>query len=95
MAGREVLLKSVALVVPMYPITCFKSPTTTCNSFNGDLGRFWWGEFEKGNHIHWTSWKYLYGTKKERWGLGTLKTLASLFLQNNARKSRCLLGSCS
>ncbi|KAM2245975.1 hypothetical protein PS2_006977 [Malus domestica] len=91
MAGREVLLKSVALAIPTYPMTCFKFPTATCNSINGDLGRFWWGESEKGNRIHWKSSKYLCGTKKEgEMGIGTLKTLTSLFYaRGEIWKERC------
>lgn len=41
MASREVLIKSVAMEIPTYPMSCFKFPSTTCNQINSDLSRFW------------------------------------------------------
>lgn len=37
MASREVLIKSVAMAIPTYPMSCFKFPSTTCKQINSDL----------------------------------------------------------
>lgn len=69
MAGREVLIKSVAMAVPSYPMNCFKFPTTLCNEINSILANFWWGQSDHGNKIHWKSWSAL-GLPKSEGGMG-------------------------
>lgn len=66
-------------------MSCFKFPISTCNSINGDLGRFWWGDSDRANHIHWKSWKYL--CRSKMYGgmeFKNLETLIFLFLQSSA-----------
>ncbi|KAM1120649.1 hypothetical protein EV1_002321 [Malus domestica] len=64
MAGRKTL-KAVAIVVPCYPMSCFKFPKVSCNSTNGALSNFWWGESETGNKLHRKSWKNLCESKNK------------------------------
>lgn len=52
MAGKEVMLKSVALAIPAYPMSCFKFPKSTCKDINSLLSNFWWGSSQSGNKIH-------------------------------------------
>ncbi|XP_062021341.1 uncharacterized protein LOC133737882 [Rosa rugosa] len=59
MAGRETLIKSVALAVPAYSMACFKLPKGLCNELNAALGNFWWGSNEGRNKMHWKSWDFL------------------------------------
>ena len=39
-AGREILLKAVAQVTPMYMMNCFKLPDSLCSNLNSLMGRF-------------------------------------------------------
>ncbi|XP_062014406.1 uncharacterized protein LOC133730919 [Rosa rugosa] len=67
-AGKETLIKSVALAVPAYPMTVFKFPVSLCNQINSSLANFWWGtSATKG--IHWKSWTLL-GLPKPDGGMG-------------------------
>jgi hypothetical protein len=59
MAGREVLIKSVALVVPAYPMHCFKFPVTLCKELDSLMAKFWWGQKDDEYKIHWKSWNFL------------------------------------
>lgn len=64
-AGREILIKSVANAVPMYPMCCFNFPKKVCNSFNNALANFWWGQQKNEGKIHWKSWEKLAEAKKD------------------------------
>ena len=50
--GKEVLLKAVALAMPVYSMNLFKLTKEVCEEINGLLARFWWssGNDEKGMH---------------------------------------------
>jgi hypothetical protein len=43
MAGRETFIKSVAQVVPTFPMHCFKFPLTLCKELDAMMANFWWG----------------------------------------------------
>ncbi|XP_021834215.1 uncharacterized protein LOC110774005 [Prunus avium] len=68
-AGKEVLIKAVALAVPTYPMSCFRFPATTCKQFNGILSNFWWSNGDTKAHIHWKRWELLC-LSKDKGGLG-------------------------
>ncbi|CAN6570663.1 unnamed protein product [Malus baccata var. baccata] len=68
-AGREVLIKAVAQTVPAYPMNLFKFPKTFCNDLDALISKFWWGQNEGENRIHWVS-KEQMGKSKEEGGLG-------------------------
>ncbi|CAL8152383.1 unnamed protein product [Prunus armeniaca] len=69
LAGKEVLIKAVALAVPTYPMSCFRFPMTTCKQINGILSNFWWSNGDAKAHIHWKRWEVLCLPKAEG-GLG-------------------------
>ncbi|KAL6185530.1 hypothetical protein ACLB2K_041662 [Fragaria x ananassa] len=68
-AGKEVLIKSMALAIPSFPMSYFRFPKGICDDLNAALGNFWWGSNETGNNIHWKSWQFL-GLPKEKGGMG-------------------------
>ncbi|CAN6585206.1 unnamed protein product [Malus baccata var. baccata] len=68
-AGREVLIKAVAQAVLAYPMNLFKFPKIFCNDLDALISKFWWGQKEGENRIHWVS-KEQMGKSKEEGGLG-------------------------
>ncbi|KAG7588150.1 Reverse transcriptase zinc-binding domain [Arabidopsis suecica] len=57
--GKEVLMKSVAMAMPVFVMSCFKLPKTTCDNLSSALASFWWSNAEHHNKIHWLSWEKL------------------------------------
>ena len=43
-AGREVLIKTVAQVIPMHSMSIFKIPRVVYDGMNLVLAKYWWGE---------------------------------------------------
>jgi hypothetical protein len=58
-AGREVLLKSVAQVVPTYSMSCFLLSKTTCKKMKSPIVNYWWGSSADNRRIHWLNWERL------------------------------------
>ncbi|GLT60633.1 hypothetical protein SLA2020_333910 [Shorea laevis] len=68
-AGREVLIKSVAQSIPTYAMYCFKFPKNVCHQLNSLMSNFWWGQRDDKSRIHWVSWGKL-SISKNYGGLG-------------------------
>ncbi|CAL9014415.1 unnamed protein product [Prunus brigantina] len=68
-AGKEVLIKAVAMALPCYAMSCFKLPVTLCKGIEAAMARFWWKSHTEKNGIHWVSWAKLSQLKKAG-GLG-------------------------
>lgn len=66
-AGKEVLLKSVALALPVYCMSCFRLPKGLCTDITRLMSEFWWGQQEKEHKIHWVAWNKMI-ENKERGG---------------------------
>lgn len=67
--GKEVLLKSVALALPVYSMSCFKLPKGLCADITSIMSSFWWGQKDEEQKIHWVAWRKMTESKEEG-GLG-------------------------
>ncbi|KAG7551591.1 Ribonuclease H domain [Arabidopsis thaliana x Arabidopsis arenosa] len=68
-AGKEILLKTIALALPVYTMNVFKLPKGICEEINRILANHWWSKQNNRRAMHWVSWKRLSLPKKEG-GLG-------------------------
>jgi len=81
--GKEVLLKVVALAVPVYSMNIFKFSQSICEEINGILAKFWWSSGEDKKGMHWFSWKRMSLLKKKvEWDSKILRTSIWLYLEN-------------
>ena len=51
-AGKEVLLKSVAMAMPNFTMSCFLLPKTTCQQIEAVLADFWWKNAQESKGMH-------------------------------------------
>lgn len=64
-AGKEVLLKSVVMALPIYSMSCYKLSHATCKQIERRMASSWWGEKEDRKKIHWARWDKLTANKVE------------------------------
>ena len=53
--GKEVLLQSVAMALPVYAMSCFKLPKTTIKKLTSAMMEYWWSNSQSQHKIHWIS----------------------------------------
>jgi hypothetical protein len=65
MAGKEVLIKSVAQALPIYIMGIFKLPAGFHDDYMQLIRNFWWGEEDGERKVHWSSWDNLIKPKNQ------------------------------
>jgi hypothetical protein len=68
-AGKERLLKLVALALPNYAMSAFLLPKSLCNDITSILQRFFWSKQPGRKGVHWMAWQNLSKCKKKEGGL--------------------------
>jgi hypothetical protein len=68
-AGRSTLIKAVAQAIPTYIMSCFLLPKDLCKHIERMTCKFWWGNSQDRQRIHWVKWSQLCKHKQEG-GLG-------------------------
>jgi hypothetical protein len=54
--GKEILLKAVAQAIPVYAMVIFQIPKGVCKAMMDAIAKFWWGDDENSNKMHWYAW---------------------------------------
>ena len=68
-AGKEVLLKAIALALPTYTMSCFLVPKTICKKIMAIMSDYWWKSNTASKGMHWRSWESLC-SPKDKGGVG-------------------------
>ena len=68
-AGKEILIKAVAQVVPSYTMSCFKLPNTLCDELTKMVRQFRWGQVKEEKKLAWMIWEKMC-LPKEKGGYG-------------------------
>lgn len=63
-AGKEILIKLVAMAMLNHAIKCFKLPVTMCKEMKRVIAQFWWMSQSKARGCHWVAWDKLPESKK-------------------------------
>lgn len=68
-AGKEILIKAVAQVIPTFAMGCFDLTKNLCDQISMMICRYWWNQQEDKQKINWLSWDKIILPKKDD-GLG-------------------------
>ncbi|XP_048605398.1 uncharacterized protein LOC125582961 [Brassica napus] len=69
LGGKEILIKSVGLALPVYAMSVFKLPKYLCAKLTSALRDFWWGDGSARRKLPWVAWEKLCQSK-ENGGMG-------------------------
>lgn len=92
MAGKEVLIKSVAQACPTYIMSVFKLPNYVCEDLTSLVSNFQWSSKEKSKGVSWVSWRKMCNSKKNGGlGLRDLKCFNLALLASGDGELLCIL----
>jgi hypothetical protein len=63
--GKEILLKAVAQAIPVFAMSVFQIPKGVCKRMMDAISKFWWGDDDNSNKMHWLAWWKLCYPKNE------------------------------
>lgn len=69
MGAKEVLIKSVALALPIYAMSVFQLPKDLCARLTSAIAEYWWSSGDKKRKISWVAWQRLCKPKDQE-GMG-------------------------
>lgn len=69
LGGKEVLIKSIAMALPVYDMSCFRLTKHQCQKIMSAMSSFRWNACDDKKKIHWVAWEKLCQSK-ENGGLG-------------------------
>lgn len=62
---KEMLLKSIALALPVYAMSVFKLTKDLCDKLTSAMVEFWWSNGSNKKKIAWVAWQHLCKHKEE------------------------------
>ncbi|XP_010507264.1 PREDICTED: uncharacterized protein LOC104783860 [Camelina sativa] len=85
LGGKEVLLKSISMDLPVYVMSCFRLSKNLCKKLTSAMMEFWWSNCEGQRKIAWVAWKKLCTAKSEGdLGFKDLNDLNQAFLAKHS-----------
>ncbi|XP_048605018.1 uncharacterized mitochondrial protein AtMg00310-like [Brassica napus] len=63
--GKEVLIKSILLVLPTYVMSSFLLPLEICENLASAIAQFWWSSNPPKRGIHWAKWEKMCAPREE------------------------------
>ncbi|CAN6713066.1 unnamed protein product [Malus baccata var. baccata] len=79
-AGKEVLIKVVAMAMPNHAMSCFKLPISVCKDIEKAICSYWWRGSMNRKGVQWVSWDRL---QKEKGLLWRVRDGASISIRND------------
>ena len=68
-AGREMRLKTIAMAIPTFSMSCFKFTKKVCKSLVSYMAKYRWSSSLDRRSMHWLSWEAL-AQPKAKGGMG-------------------------
>ncbi|KAL1191046.1 putative ribonuclease H protein [Cardamine amara subsp. amara] len=63
--GKEIMIKSVALALPSYVMSCFKIPQDLTYKLSSAISKYWWSSNGKDRGLHWLAWEKMCKPKSD------------------------------
>lgn len=64
-ARKEVLLKAIAMALPVYTMSCFRISNSLCKIIGSQMAKFWWSSEDAYKKLQSMSWKKISRPKEQ------------------------------